>query len=80
LYDSEEGPAKVWQPVWPSTLLFDPEFSGFVGEIKQFCDAVAGRCDSLCPAIEGYRALEVACALHRSYETKSTVSLPLRNF
>jgi len=78
LYDSEEGPSKKWQPVWPNTLLLDEHFSGFVGEIADFADSVRGKKSPKTTGWDGYKALEVAYALHLSYQQKKAISLPLR--
>lgn len=78
LHDREASPAKVWQPVWPHTLMFDEEFSGFCGEIKTFLDAARSRTPADPSGNDGYRALETALAIHRSVTTGKEVVLPLQ--
>lgn len=77
LYDSNEGPTKTWEPVWPNTLLMDTHFSGFVGEITAFLDAVQVISDPITSGWDGFKALELAYALHMSYKMKKEVELPL---
>ena len=77
VHDSDEGPSKVWKPVWPHTLLLDEQFSGFVGEIMDFAEAARGRRQPATTGRDGYKALEIAYALHRSYETGRVVELPM---
>ena len=77
LYDSETGPAKVWQPVWPHTLLFDAEFSGFAWELKAFLDAIRNRQPVEPSGWDGYRAIEFCLAIHRSLESGIEVELPI---
>ena len=77
LYDSETGPGKVWQPVWPHTLLFDAEFSGFAWELKAFLDAIRNRQPVNPSGWDGYRVIEFCLAIHRSLETGLEVKLPI---
>jgi len=75
LYDNEEGPAKVWRPVWPHTLLFDEEFSGFVWQIKAFLDAVRSRQAVSPSGWDGCAAMHLASAIHHSVTTSLEVTL-----
>lgn len=77
LYDSEEGPTKQWRPNMGNSLFFDAEFIGYVGEILHFTRAIRGEEPLTCTGWDGYKALEVAFAIHRSLERKEEVSLPL---
>ncbi|HZO90667.1 MAG TPA: Gfo/Idh/MocA family oxidoreductase [Chthonomonadaceae bacterium] len=77
LYDSEEGPTKSWRPVVPNTLLFDEEFGGFMGQIENFLQSIRGAEPPLVTGWDGYRALELSEAAHRSLKTGEPVSLPL---
>ena len=77
LYDSEEGPSKTWEPVWPNTLVMDAHFSGFVGEITAFLEAVRGNVKPATNGWDGYKALEVAYAMHISHQEKKEVHLPI---
>ena len=77
LYDSETGPGKVWQPVWPHTLLFEAEFSGFVWELKAFLDAIRKRQAVNPSGWDGYRAIEFCLAIHQSLESGIEVKLPI---
>jgi len=62
LYDSEEGPAKSWAPVFPNTLVFDEEFGGFMGLIENFLQAIRGLEQPLVTGWDGYRAYELLIA------------------
>ena len=77
LYDSETGPGKVWQPIWPHTLLFEAEFSGFAWELRAFLDAIRKRQPVNPSGWDGYRAIEFCLAIHRSLETGIEVELPI---
>ena len=55
----------------------DTHFSGFVGEITAFLDAVQGISDPITSGWDGFKALELAYALHMSYKMKKEVELPL---
>jgi predicted dehydrogenase len=77
LYDSEEGPAKVWKPVVPNTLLFDEEFGGFVGLIENFLQVIRGAEEPLVSGWDGYRAYELNVAAHLSLARRGVVTLPL---
>lgn len=76
LYDSEEGPTKSWRPSIPNTLVFDEEFGGYVGEIENFLDAVRGLDEPRADCWDGYEALRIADAAHRSFRDgeKKTVA------
>ncbi len=77
LYDSETGPGKVWQPIWPHTLLFEAEFSGFAWELRAFLDAIRKRQPSISSGWDGYRVIEFCLAIHRSLKTGTEVKLPV---
>jgi len=62
LYDSEEGPAKTWAPVFPNSLVFDEEFGGFMGMIENFLQAIRGLEAPITTGWEGYRAYELLLA------------------
>ena len=75
LHDAGEEPSKVWQPTWPTTLLFDEEFSGFAGGLADFLDAVTQGRRAAASGWDGYKALEIAAALHQSCREGRKVSL-----
>ena len=77
LYDSEEGPAKSWQPVVPNTLLFDEEFGGYMGIIENFAQAIRGSEQPLVTGWDGYRALELLRAAQMSLSRHTTITLSL---
>ncbi|MCG8515683.1 MAG: Gfo/Idh/MocA family oxidoreductase [Halanaerobiales bacterium] len=78
LYDSEEGPAKQWRPTLPNTLMFDTEFNGFTGELLNFFNSIRGVEEPLVTGWDGYKALEIAVASHRSLkENSKKILLPL---
>ncbi len=77
LYDSEEGPIKLWKPVFPNTLLFDEEFGGFMGVLENFLQAIRGKEKPVVSGWDGYRAYELLLAVQLSLYRKKTVRLPL---
>ncbi|PZS05889.1 MAG: hypothetical protein DLM69_00525 [Candidatus Chloroheliales bacterium] len=78
LYDSEEGPAKSWQPVVPNTLFFDEEFGGFMGLIENFLQVIRGADEPLVSGWDGYRAYELNVACHISLaQGGAVIPLPL---
>jgi predicted dehydrogenase len=77
VYDDERGPAKHWKPVIPHTLLFDEEFSGFMGMIENFLQVIRGTEAPVVNTWDGYRAYEINCAAHLSIKHGVAISLPL---
>ncbi len=78
LYDSEEGPTKVWTPIFPNTLIFDEEFGGFMGLIENFLQAIRGAEQPLVTGWDGYRAYELLVASELSLARGgAVVKLPL---
>lgn len=75
LHDSDDGPSKCWRPVMPTTLFFDEEFGGFVGELRHFLTAVRGEEKLSVSGWDGYEALRIAEAVHRSARTHAYVEL-----
>jgi predicted dehydrogenase len=77
LNDSEEGPSKVWNPVFPNTLIFDEEFGGFMALIENFAECIRGREKPLVTGWDGLKAYEMVVATHRSIREKARIALPL---
>jgi len=77
IYDSEEGPAKSWRTVIPNTLLFDEEFSGYMGIIENFAQVIRGNDQPLVTGRDGYRAFELLRAVQLSLIHKARVTLPI---
>ncbi len=77
VYDSEEGPAKIWKPVIPNTLLFDEEFGGFLGLIENFLQVIRGADAPVVTGWDGHRAFELNVATHLSLARGEVVTLPL---
>ena len=80
LYDSEDGPTKVFRTVTVpnNATIVDPEFCGFVGEIENFAQAIRGVEKPIVTGWDGHRALELAVAARRSLETGRSVNLPIK--
>ena len=74
LHDSEEGPTKIWSPVMPHTLFFDEEFSGFVGEIASFVEAIRERVPVSVSGEDGIDALILAWMIHTSIAERRYVA------
>jgi predicted dehydrogenase len=78
LYDSEEGPAKSWTPVMPNTLIFDEEFSGFMGLIENFLQVIRGVEKPVVTGWDGHRAYELVVASELSLARRGeSIHLPL---
>lgn len=77
LYEGEEEPAKYWEPLLASTLLFDEEFGGYTGLIENFVQAIRGKEEPLVTGWDGFKAYELSVASHLSLKHKEAVSLPL---
>lgn len=77
LYEDEEGPAKVWEPTLPNTVLTDEEFGGYAGEIRNFVQAIRGEEEPRATGWDGYKALEIADAIKLSIEERKEIALPL---
>jgi predicted dehydrogenase len=77
LYDEEVGPAKVWRPAIPNTLMFDEEFGGYAGLLAHVLDAVRGDVALSCTGWSAAAAVELIEALKLSLETRAPVTLPL---
>lgn len=77
LYDDETGPTKLYEPVFPNTLIFDEEFGGFMGLIENFCECIRGNDVPLVTGWDGLRAFELVEATHRALREHGRVELPL---
>jgi predicted dehydrogenase len=78
IHDDEIGPSKYWTPVFPNTLVFDEEFSGFMGLLENFIQVIRGAEKPLVTGWDGYKAYELAVACELSLARKSeSVPIPL---
>lgn len=77
IYDSETGPTKVYEPVFPNTLIFDEEFGGFMGLIENFCECIRKNATPLVTGRDGMKACELVFAVHKSIRENCRVELPL---
>lgn len=77
VYDDETGPAKLYEPVFPNTLIFDEEFGGFMGMIENFCECIRGAAEPLVTGWDGLKAYELVEATHKSLRERVRVELPL---
>lgn len=77
LYDDETGPTKLYEPVFPNTLIFDEEFGGFMGLIENFCECIRGNATPLVTGWDGMKAYELVVATHRSIREHRRIELPL---
>jgi myo-inositol 2-dehydrogenase/D-chiro-inositol 1-dehydrogenase len=73
LHDSEEGPTQSWSSVVPHTLLFDEEFGGYVGELRNFIDAIRYREPAAITGQDGIAALILADMIHTSIRQRRPV-------
>lgn len=74
LHGSEEGPSQVWSPVLPHTLIFDEEFGGFVGELKNFIRSIRGEEEPAVTGEDGVAVLEIADMIHTSIRERRFVN------
>jgi len=77
--DGEQDGSKVFEPVFPNTLIFDEEFGGFMGLIENFVECIRGIAKPLVTGWDGHRAYELAVATHLSVKRGEKVILPLDN-
>ncbi len=73
--DSEEGPSKVFAPVFPNTLLFDEEFGGFMGLIENFAECIRKNAVPLVTGWDGLKAFQLVEATHRSLKDHCRVEI-----
>jgi len=76
LHDSEEGPSKSWDPVFPNTLIFDEEFGGFMGLIENFAECIRKEAPPLVTGWDGLKAYQLVEAAHRSFRERGPVAIP----
>jgi len=74
LHNSEEGPSQTWSPVVPHTLLFDEEFGGYAGELRNFIRAVRGEEEPAISGEDGIAVLQIAEMIHSSIRERRYVS------
>jgi predicted dehydrogenase len=77
LHIAEYEPARSWGPVVPNTLVSAEEWGGYVGLLEDFLGAVRGGVLIDAAAWDGYRALELVVATHRSLASGRPTDLPL---
>lgn len=73
LHSSDEGPSQTWSPVVPHTLLFDEEFGGYVGEIRNFVDSIRQRSAAAITGEDGIAALILADMIHTSIKERRRI-------
>jgi predicted dehydrogenase len=78
VYGGETEPIRSWRPVVPHTLGFDEEFSGCMGVIENFVQAIRQKEQARVTGWDGYRAFEILTAAQLSLCRAAPVSLPLR--
>jgi predicted dehydrogenase len=75
LYDDENGPAKIWRPSVPNTLMFDETFGGYVGIAENVLDAVRGLAPLEASGLDGARAVGLIEAIGRSLDAGAEVEV-----
>lgn len=75
LYDDENGPAKIWRPSVPNTLMFDEVFGGYAGTAENMLDAVRGLAPLEASGADGARAVGLIEAVGRSLATGADVEI-----
>jgi len=75
LYDEEPGPAKIWRPAIPNTLMFDEDFGGYAGLLAHVLDAVRGLAPLSPTGRDAAAALALVDAVHRSLASGASVDL-----
>jgi predicted dehydrogenase len=73
LFDDETGPAKIWRPVIPNTLLLDEEFGGYAPLLAHVLDAVRGLVPLGPTGGEAAAAVALVAAIHESIAGGHTV-------
>lgn len=74
LHEGDEGPSKTWFPVMPHTLMFDEEFSGFTGELRDFIGAARGEHAPAVSGEDGIAVLLLAHMIHTSIRQRRFVT------
>jgi predicted dehydrogenase len=75
LHDDELGPAKVWRPSIPNTLMFDESFGGYSGLLENVLDAVRGLAPLVAGGRDGAAAVALIEATRRSLERGAEIDL-----
>jgi predicted dehydrogenase len=75
LYDDEAGPAKIWRPAVPNTLMFDESFGGYAGLLENLLDAIRGLETLASPARDGAAAIGLIEAIRRSLARQADIDL-----
>lgn len=74
LHGSDEAPSQTWSPVLPHTLMFDEEFGGFVGELRNFVRSIRGEESPAITGEDGLAVLIIADMIHRSIRERRYVA------
>jgi len=75
LHDEEAGPAKVWRPSIPNTLMFDESFGGYSGLLENVLDAIRGLSPLVASGRDGAAAVTLIEATRRSFERAAEIDL-----
>ena len=75
LLDDENGPAKVWRPAIPNTLMMDEQFGGYAGLLEHVLDAVRGLVPLTATGRDGAAAVALVDAIHESIRRGGAVEL-----
>jgi predicted dehydrogenase len=75
LHDDETGPAKIWRPSVPNTLLFDESFGGYSGLLEDVLDAVRGTAPLSATGRDGAAAVSLIEATRRSLARGAEIDL-----
>lgn len=75
LHDDEAGPAKIWRPSVPNTLMFDESFGGYTGLLENVLDAVRGTARLSATGRDGAAAVALIEATRRSLARGAEIDL-----
>jgi len=78
VYDSEQGPIKIFRPVFTNCAYFyDEEIGGFMGLVENFLEVIRGKDKPRTTGWDGYHAYELVVATQLSLNRREEVELPL---
>ena len=75
LYDDETGPAKIWRPTVPSTLMFDESFGGYAGLLDNLLDAIRGVVPLASTGADGAAVIALIDAIRLSLQRNAEIDL-----
>jgi predicted dehydrogenase len=75
LHDDEAGPAKIWRPSIPNTLMFDESFGGYCGLLENVLDAVRGLSPLGSSGCDGAAAIALIEATRLSLQRGAEIDL-----